>query len=182
MRFDVLRERYALADRISKSVSLFGDEVAIPAINELRYAGYHLLQALGENGSLENSSHIDQAIEHCDRAIYDATEVGIIALAQRISKFLSYYRSVAMREAVRDLPEIRKTVRFSMTILSDGQKRSTKERVDIYDKLVEASKAIDDAKPDLDQLAYVDRRSRFRFVVSSVLVALGISLGLLFSL
>jgi len=41
--FAALREEYDLADAFDKEVQSFVDEAGIPAINELRYAGYHLL-------------------------------------------------------------------------------------------------------------------------------------------
>ena len=48
----VYRASYADADQLSREVSNFRDDVAIPANNELRYAGYHLLQAIGDDGSI----------------------------------------------------------------------------------------------------------------------------------
>lgn len=55
-----LRDEYDTADKVMKEVRAFVDEAGIPAINELRYAGYHLLNTIfpanGERGCRMRSS------------------------------------------------------------------------------------------------------------------------------
>ena len=41
-----LTESYETADRFTREVAQFRSAVVVPANNELRYAGHHLLQAL----------------------------------------------------------------------------------------------------------------------------------------
>ena len=53
MSLEILREKYAIADRLSKLVSVITEEAAIPAVNELRYAGFHLLKAINVSGSVD---------------------------------------------------------------------------------------------------------------------------------
>lgn len=63
----------------------------IPAINELRYAGHHLLRYLtdGDDDNLTSSQ------KHCKRAIYDAAEGPILKFLGDIAKFQDDYAQEA---------------------------------------------------------------------------------------
>ena len=43
-----------------------------PALNELRYAGHHLLEASGASDEEEAARHLTRAKAHCERAKFDA--------------------------------------------------------------------------------------------------------------
>ena len=82
---EALGARYAQANGLAKSVSLASREAVIPAHNELRNAGYHLLHAIDGSGCAVDDEQIDKAIAHCDRAIYDAAEAGVIITLDALS-------------------------------------------------------------------------------------------------
>lgn len=91
-----LREIVALfdeAERKVKEVEQFNQELSVPSINELRYVGYHIARALcGEDGSVEITEQLHKAKGHCQRAIYDAHEIGIIHLLEQIRGFKDAYQ------------------------------------------------------------------------------------------
>ena len=82
-----LRAAYSAADKFAREVFEFSDDVAIPATNELRYAGHHLLSALGDDGRIVGPEHLRKAISHCHRAQYEAAEAGIASAIKKISQF-----------------------------------------------------------------------------------------------
>lgn len=75
------------AEEKLKDVELQDSELSIPAINQLRYAGYHLARAFCEDSPEIVNVQINKAKGHCKRAIYDAHEVGIINLLEQIRIF-----------------------------------------------------------------------------------------------
>lgn len=73
-----------------KSVELesYGEDLNIPSINELRYAGHHLCKALkAEIDQDDQAEELKRALRHCHRASYDAVELGIIAQLETIRDF-----------------------------------------------------------------------------------------------
>jgi len=71
-----------------KEIERLSSDLAIPSINQLRYVGYHIARALcADAGSETIDTEITKAKNHCQRAIYDAHEVGIIYLLQSIKLF-----------------------------------------------------------------------------------------------
>ena len=72
-----LTESYDTADRFTRDVAQFRSAVAVPANNELRYAGHHLLQALDGQEQVTKPEGLRKAKNHCERAMYDAAQAGI---------------------------------------------------------------------------------------------------------
>ena len=56
-----------------------------PALNELRYAGHHVLAAGSTGDEEEAALHLTRAKAHCERAKYDATEATIISLLECVA-------------------------------------------------------------------------------------------------
>lgn len=76
--FDCVKSAYDAADKAVKQYERYTLSAPVAAINQLRYAGYHLLQAqspIAENK--EAGEHLENALRHCKRAWSDAFE-GII--------------------------------------------------------------------------------------------------------
>ena len=60
-----------------------------PAVNELRYAGHHLLWAENAATEDERDVHEAQAMDHCERAKKDAKEATIISLLECVADLRS---------------------------------------------------------------------------------------------
>lgn len=95
---------FDLAERKVKEVEQLSQELSVPSINELKYVGYHLARAFCADDTAELSRQISKGKGHCQRAIYDAHEVGIIYLLERIRAFKERYpkRSHLIAEAIDD--------------------------------------------------------------------------------
>lgn len=71
---DILQETLALyetADRFVREVGTFREDAVIPALNELRYAGHHVVQSIDAGGMVRDASQIRKARGHCERALYE---------------------------------------------------------------------------------------------------------------
>ena len=91
---DAIKGIVALFDKAEnkvKEVEQFAQELSIPSINELRYVGYHLARAMCESDEQELNFQIDKATGHCKRAIFDAHEIGIIYMLERVRIFKEAY-------------------------------------------------------------------------------------------
>lgn len=80
------------AERKVKEVEQFSQELSVPSINELRYVGYHLARALCEDNADAVADQLKKARGHCQRAIYDAHEIGIIHMLEQIRAFKDGYQ------------------------------------------------------------------------------------------
>jgi len=74
-----------------KEVEQLDGNISIPSINELRYAGYHLARLFCEEEIEAMDKQINKAKSHCQRAIYDAHEIGIIYMLEQIKAFKEQY-------------------------------------------------------------------------------------------
>lgn len=105
-----IAELFDEAERKVKEVEQFSQELSVPSINELRYVGYPLARALSEEDA--NTANITDQLQkargHCQRAIYDAHEVGIVHLLEQIREFSESYRksSHIVAEVVPDYVDL----------------------------------------------------------------------------
>ena len=90
-----LQEAFHNAENAVKFTERVSGEVALPAINQLRYAMCHLVEEDGE-----------RALKHCLRAKYDAYEAAIGYFLDYIASF--FLQEFPMDILDRNLPEWRK--------------------------------------------------------------------------
>ena len=95
-----LRQLYETADSFAREVGELRSDVPIPAHNELRYAGYHLLQSLDDEGTVVDEDLFRKAKNHCERAMYEAAEAGIMHALEVIEEFRQAYKTIAMGAVV----------------------------------------------------------------------------------
>jgi hypothetical protein len=90
------RKTFLRADKFCREVQSFIAEAGIPAMNEMRYAGHHLLSSIDDAGTMTKPAHLTKAINHAHRACYEAGEAGIIEALSRIASFKDDYRHVSI--------------------------------------------------------------------------------------
>lgn len=96
---------FALAEQKVKLIELLEDELSIPAVNELRYAGSHCARALLAPAADKRAELILESEKHCRRAIYDALEIGLAHRLRGIDEFLEDYRLVPISPVVSTFNE-----------------------------------------------------------------------------
>lgn len=106
---DLLEEISSLftyAEQKIKKIEYFADGVSFPAVNQLRYVAFHLLRAEqlrnGDEDLYKDELHdeLEKAKNHCQRAIYDANEAGVVYYLERIRKFKEDYESETIPDIV----------------------------------------------------------------------------------
>lgn len=97
---------FAKAEIACKKVETpFGEGVVIPAINELRYCGRHLL-----NACLNDSDEdLRKARNHCQRAIYDAAEAAALISIEAFIRFKERFDDIQIANIINNYQEICKS-------------------------------------------------------------------------
>lgn len=194
-----LTESYETADRFTREVAQFRSAVAVPANNELRYAGHHLLQALDGQEQISKPDELRKAKNHCERAMYDAAEAGILYAIDEIARFQDDYRDVVVSRVVRDYPSVRALAIGAQATLAQGRghrasaQQQTTEYMELFRQLRDAVRVLDGSRDDLNALSDEDgakeqresRRFLLQFVVrvaGSFLAAMGLIWTIWFTL
>ena len=100
--YEELLSLYKDAQSKIKRVSRVSGELVIPAINQLRYAGEHILNSIVSESGDSRDKELLKAGLHCKRAIYDTTEGGIIFLLEQIKLFKEDYKYIPISAVIPD--------------------------------------------------------------------------------
>ena len=144
-----VRQAFKAADTFSTEVGEFRQEVVIPVHNQLRNAGFHIVNALNDDGSVKSPDHhLYDARDHCRRAAYDAAVAGIISARAWIYAFREDYRGIAVSDVVPAYPDIVLRERKARDLIGAGRydEKSDGERMNDY---MEAFRAL---RADVDLL------------------------------
>jgi len=82
-----VRRLYAEAEFAIKRYERIALEDQIAAVNELRYAGHHILEAENEEDEAKRQDHLTSARNHCLRAVQDAKDGAIVAQLEFFAQF-----------------------------------------------------------------------------------------------
>ena len=129
-----VRKAFQEADLAGTEVGEFRQDVVIPVHNELRNAGYHLVRALNDDGSVRAPHHLYDARDHCQRATYDAAIAGIVSARSWLAQFQKRYRDVPVAEVVPTFPDIMRLDHDARDLVANGRydQKSDGERVQEY--------------------------------------------------
>lgn len=128
-----------------------------PAINQLRYAGYHLLRAMNENPP--NESELNKSLNHCLRASLDASEASAIAALSSYNEFRRRFCKIPISDVVKNYGEIAKRFRELKRLVSKLDGTKTKDRIEQHDTLISAAKQ---ALEDMDVLLGSEEELKIR--------------------
>jgi len=82
----------------------------MPAVNQLRYAGSHLVRTLDSRDLSKIESNLRQAISHCRRATFDSLEVQVRYYLGECDMFTEQFKSISIVEVLPYYPDDRGTV------------------------------------------------------------------------
>lgn len=110
--------------------------VYIPAINELRYAGRHIIDALSltEADPTKSIDEIYKAQKHCKRAIYDASEACLLYSYAEYDRFIKSFHMIDLRLFVSEFDDIQRAadeIKEKIPSRASDQKKE-----DFYNELV----------------------------------------------
>ena len=174
-----LRRLYEKADSLAREVGELRGEVQIPAINELRYAGHHLLQSIDDAGTVEIET-LRKAKSHCERAMYEAAEAGIMFCLDSIKEFREDYRDVVVSDVIHDYPQRCAWAQQTLDMVVKGRsdRDSVESHVDAYMeefRVVRGTLRLFDAsRDDLNAIRARQVQDHRRFVIRVLVMLLGI--------
>ena len=176
-RAEELARLFKIAEDKIKLVENLNLELSIPAINELRYAGYHITRFIAAETTEAANEEFGKAEKHCKRAIYDAAEAGVTFQLEMIKAFQTDFRNVRIATVIPNYPEMRKQINAACDLIVEP--RSTTERATYYEEcskhleiLRELHKELESYREDLlQELQRVSRETRNgRITFASLLV------------
>lgn len=187
---------FTYAEQKIKKIEYFADGVSFPAVNQLRYVAFHLLRAEqlrnGDEDLNKDELHdeLKKAKNHCQRAIYDANEAGVVYYLERIRKFKEDYESETIPDIVPNyisyLVKAREIKNFlwvvgkkSLSERAEGLNRIDKEKDNNdYQKsdgyliqLQEIDDILDLARPELNK-KIEERRKKMLISISGLAIGI----------
>ncbi len=183
-----LHDLYDEADRSVRAVTEFADEVMIPPVNELRYAGHHALQAAAATSAEKRVEHIRKAHGHCERALYDAAEIGIMEAVQVIGEFRSAFPTLQISAVIREYPEILAAARDAQQMVIDGRSKrdsaraQAKQYMGAFETLREGVTRLEMGRDDLNAMDLSQRQDHQRFLIRTALAIVSLVVAIIFGL
>ena len=134
------------------------EELFIPSINQLRYAGYHVLAALVSEVPATKEEECRKAKSHCLRAIYDAYDNEINFTLSKINQFREDYKSIQILPTFPEYSQILVEARRAQSLLIKARKSNDARRGyysdarDVARSLRAAVCAIEDIREELNKV------------------------------
>ena len=185
-----ISELFALAEEKIKLIEHLGEGLTFPSVNQLRYVAFHLLRADKTTDENLKKEELRKARNHCERAIYDAVEPGIVHYLEEIRTFQNDYRMVEItniipnyldisRKADESSGFISERIKDSISDRSNNQGDQYQEATSLFEGLKEAVKLLSYARPELNKKL---RKYRLMFLVSVatlIVAAMGVIVSLM---
>ena len=115
-----IKELFDRAEKLAKEVELFQSGVSTPAINQLRYAGQHLLKALVAGSKDDFDKEALKAKGHCQRSMYEASESGIAYAQEAIQEFQRDYSDLVIPEVLPEYTDMMFRADKASEVLAHG--------------------------------------------------------------
>ena len=174
-----IKELFDKAEVLAKEVEQFNEEASIAAINQLRYAGQHLLKALTVDNEKDFYDETLKAKGHCQRSMYEGSESGIAYAQEMIHEFQLDYSDVVIGDVIPDYAEMMVQADEASAILEGGRanRESAESQAESYMKafrmLRKIVRKLQASRSDLnvkkDDLRKSDRRYAFGIVLTIVI-------------
>ena len=112
-----------------------GEGIDTTAVNELRYAGRHVLNGLNATDPEEREREFRRAEDHCERALYETYDNAIFFYFRSFDQFKSDYARIPITETVPNFIDIETSMlearKFLETARSLRRRKSRKRESDI---------------------------------------------------
>ena len=182
--FKEIQHLYDTAERFIKEVELCHASVPFPAINQLRYAGHHLLKGLVSTEQSGLTDELGDVKDHCHRAMYEAADAGLIYLLRVLKKFQSDFSDIPITPVVAEYPDILLTARKTKQQLSQGRlpRKSPKEQVEEYmakfRELQDGVYKLESIRDELNKVKLEKRKKDRRFTLQLLFWIITVIVGI----
>ena len=147
----------------------------------MRYAGQHCLASLVSDDEKEIDNNIYEAKDHCKRAIYDAMEIGIVYLLNKIKIFNEDYKYITISDVVPEYIHKLHQINEIKSYIGETSRKDIENYEEIqklFDQVLEIERALNSARPELNKKIN-NWRMGILFTLIGILIAL---IGILISL
>jgi hypothetical protein len=172
-------DRFAQAEKIVKEIQRADEEVVIPAINQLRYAGRHIFEYLADPNHEDSQKHLNEIDAHISRATFDALEAGVLFLLGEVKEFKAFARLVTVTDVIPNYLDYMKDVRKIKVYLAGIENRDFRDDTDklyqMYKELEEICHSLEDAKEEIAKKFNIWRIG-IMIALGSILVAIIIAI------
>jgi hypothetical protein len=163
---------------ISRGIFLRG--LLFPAVNELRYAAFHAIQASKKETEDERKEAWTEAIKHCHRAAYDGLESQFQYLINTCGNFQYDYRSILIADIVKDYQEDCQRLNYFKTVdhKRDGDHEKYWEKMQTYvSELEKICTKWETARPELNKKRQQERDKQWHRTLAVIGIIVGIAVG-----
>lgn len=168
-------EVVALFDRAEKGIKrlelLFNEGLCFHPVNQLRYAGFHIAAALKTSNPQDQKEEWARAKRHCQRSIYDASEMALVYCVREVEGFQDDYNKMDISPTVDNYLDIVNKTREAQSLIqsTDHESRENKyiECDDCFAELKPLIDRLNDARPELNKRLKQSRNRFIRWVFSS---------------
>ncbi|MDR0516416.1 MAG: hypothetical protein LBH25_05155 [Fibromonadaceae bacterium] len=168
-KFQNLKNLFDEAEFLEKELEIESSAYFQPSVNELRYAGRHLLQYLVS----KKEEDYEESKVHILRAIYDARDMLLLLYYEKIKEFEKSYKSVSISSSITNWVQIRARLNKTKMLSADPEfKNKNREEFDkIYNEVKNIWTLMDAAIPELDKQLNTFRRNT---IITAISVAVAI--------
>lgn len=135
-----LFELFKTIEPLQKEVEGLGNGLDGPALNEVRNATYHLLEALCGDQS-QRVDQIRKAERHAQRAIYDCSEATILSELEKLRLFKDDYRLIVIGETLPSYQQYMLSADEAKNRIDDARKNQ-ENRNQFYQAVQEDTKEL----------------------------------------
>jgi hypothetical protein len=126
-----LSDLFRQAEAALHEADMIHGDLGIPSVNQLRYAGHHILAISTSSTTADALGAYNKACSHCQRAIYDAYDSAIIYMLKQITAFQEDYAKIQIGPHFARYSDLRKTAREAKDLLVMARK-SKRSRSEYY--------------------------------------------------
>lgn len=174
-------ELFERAENAIKLVEHRHSDLIVPAVNELRYACYHIVNYIKDP---TQSDEIKKACGHCKRSTYDAYEAGILYCCREYEDFQNDYKNCVITNVLPDYIEKRKSINdgleFTRSIDKETKAQNYEQCEKHHKELVAIVDSLREAREELNKTISKDRKRTQILYVGIFLGVVGIFATIVF--
>ncbi|MBF0284846.1 MAG: hypothetical protein HQL51_10360 [Magnetococcales bacterium] len=173
-----VKDLFDLAEKEIKAAERVGSGLGIPAINELRYAGHHVLEYM----TSKDIDGLERAKNHILRARYDAAEAPIILILKKLEDFQKEFSSAIITEDISEYVvqtmQLERIKNEIGEISPENRERYVEEIRPHVAQLTEIHAHWMAAAPEINKRRRQERRKLWMNLLGVLLTLIGVIVGL----
>ncbi|MGI6087441.1 MAG: hypothetical protein ACOYCD_05765 [Kiritimatiellia bacterium] len=187
----LVRYEFDIAEKALKRYERVGGVTLITAINQLRYAGRHIIDADADDITEKTrAEHYRKALNHCRRAAFDAREATAVYLLDKIQDFFEQSKTCDIDHITRFIPDysdwLNKAAKAQKLLVTVGSLREVPDQTEIESAITDLLDFHSQIRVKWGSInsvqAKADRKERLetrRFIINFLLAVIGIIISII---